>query len=454
MHARRRVAVAAVLSALALTATTVVAADAAPRSRNRVDNVIYLLGDGMGRTHVTAGRDRWYGAAGVPAHGAAPGRRPGPHLRRAGELRPAGRGRLRARVRHRLRLLGHRLGVRGQDLQRGPRASTPRAAVVPTVMELAKDAGLRTGNVSTAEITDATPASQMSHVLLRGCQGPDYSARSCQNEAVTGGAQLPTSDVRVTPGGRPDRPQRHRRRHPRRRSRPLRRRRRDRAEGAGLPRPRVAGHADRWPRSPTSPTRRGRKVFGLFNTGNMTIERFKRENPTARAGRRADARRHDPQGHQPARPRGPAEQGLLPAGRGRADRQALARQRRRPGARGDQGLRRRGQAAAVAFARRDGHTLVVVTADHECAGFGIVEKGTFTNAEATTPPDQRRLGQHREQHGRPRSGGGQTKDPARSTGPINGSGAGEPGELRPGHVPRPRTTRTRCRTARRTPACG
>ena len=43
-------------------------------------------------------------------------------------------------------------------------------------MEYAKEAGLRTGNVSTAEITDATPASQASHVLLRGCQGPTYSA--------------------------------------------------------------------------------------------------------------------------------------------------------------------------------------------------------------------------------------------------------------------------------------
>jgi alkaline phosphatase len=39
-------------------------------------------------------------------------------------------------------------------------------------MEMAKDAGYRTGNVSTAEITDATPAGQMSHALARGCQGP------------------------------------------------------------------------------------------------------------------------------------------------------------------------------------------------------------------------------------------------------------------------------------------
>ena len=38
----------------------------------------------------------------------------------------------------------------------------------------------------------------MSHVLARGCQGPVYSASSCQDTAVTG-TPLPTSDVRVTP---------------------------------------------------------------------------------------------------------------------------------------------------------------------------------------------------------------------------------------------------------------
>ena len=32
--------------------------------RGQIHNVIYLLGDGMGRTHVTAARERFYGAAG------------------------------------------------------------------------------------------------------------------------------------------------------------------------------------------------------------------------------------------------------------------------------------------------------------------------------------------------------------------------------------------------------
>ena len=65
MLVRRRVALAAILSAVALTSTTVVGAEAAGASGNgRVKNVIYLLGDGMGRTHVTAARERYYGAAG------------------------------------------------------------------------------------------------------------------------------------------------------------------------------------------------------------------------------------------------------------------------------------------------------------------------------------------------------------------------------------------------------
>lgn len=41
-----------------------------------------------------------------------------------------------------------------------------------TIIELAESAGLRTGNVTTARLTDATPASPMSHVPARSCEGP------------------------------------------------------------------------------------------------------------------------------------------------------------------------------------------------------------------------------------------------------------------------------------------
>ena len=42
-----------------------------------------------------------------------------------------------------------------------------------TVLELAQRTGQKVGNVSTAEITDATPAVLASHISLRGCQGPE-----------------------------------------------------------------------------------------------------------------------------------------------------------------------------------------------------------------------------------------------------------------------------------------
>ena len=41
-----------------------------------------------------------------------------------------------------------------------------------TILELAQKQGFATGNVSTAEITDATPAALNSHVPYRSCQGP------------------------------------------------------------------------------------------------------------------------------------------------------------------------------------------------------------------------------------------------------------------------------------------
>jgi alkaline phosphatase/streptomycin-6-phosphatase len=41
-----------------------------------------------------------------------------------------------------------------------------------TVLERAQSRGMKVGDVSTAEITDATPAVLASHISLRGCQGP------------------------------------------------------------------------------------------------------------------------------------------------------------------------------------------------------------------------------------------------------------------------------------------
>jgi alkaline phosphatase len=87
-------------------------------------------------------------------------------------------------------------------------------------------------------------------------------------------------------------------------------------------------------------------------------------------------------------------------------------------------------AAALDFAKKDGNTLVIVTADHECAGFNIIEKGTFTNAEAAAPPVNVDAGNTANNSTTSRPDGN-VKDAARSTGIINGAGAGDPHNFAP-----------------------
>lgn len=52
-----------------------------------------------------------------------------------------------------------------------------------TTFEIADKRGMRVGNVSTAEITDATPAAPSSHISQRACQGPNDTRSICPTEA-------------------------------------------------------------------------------------------------------------------------------------------------------------------------------------------------------------------------------------------------------------------------------
>ncbi|QDX25050.1 alkaline phosphatase [Sphingomonas suaedae] len=56
-----------------------------------------------------------------------------------------------------------------------------------TLIQLAKAAGLATGNVSTAEIQDATPAAQIAHVTQRKCYGPAATSKTCPTNALENG---------------------------------------------------------------------------------------------------------------------------------------------------------------------------------------------------------------------------------------------------------------------------
>src|SRR5699024_8712185 len=75
-----------------------------------------------------------------------------------------------------------------------------------TLLELAKENGLATGNVTTSEIQDATPAVQGAHVDQRKCYGPD-DEEECGDDALDQGGsgsiseQLLDTRADVTLGG-------------------------------------------------------------------------------------------------------------------------------------------------------------------------------------------------------------------------------------------------------------
>lgn len=58
-----------------------------------------------------------------------------------------------------------------------------------TILEMAKAAGLKTGNVSTAELQDATPAALVSHVTSRKCYGPSVTSEKCPSNALEKGGK-------------------------------------------------------------------------------------------------------------------------------------------------------------------------------------------------------------------------------------------------------------------------
>jgi len=396
----------------------------------KATNVIYMVGDGMGRTHVTAARERFYGADGRLAMEALPSQgyvstyaveklsgQPG-----TDDFRP------NAVTDSASAATAWSSGVKTYNAALGVDA---KGAIVPTVMELAKKAGYRTGNVSTAEITDATPAGQMSHALARGCQGPVYSEASCQDTSVTGAA-VPTSDTRVTPIA----------------DQIARNGTADVILGGGLGRFDAADEealvaqgysvlgsiaSQKTATKTDLAAATGRKVFGLFNTGNLTIEKAKQENPSSTQAQEPTlpemtskaiellSQKKDQKSDKSDKGFYLQVEGALIDKRSHANDAAQTLEE----------IKAFDDAVAVAqdFADREGNTLVIVTADHECAGFNIIEKGTFTNAEAGTPPTNIDKGNtaNNSEPSRPSN----SLDADRSTGIVNGTGSADPGNFGP-----------------------
>ena len=77
----------------------------------------------------------------------------------------------------------------------------------PTLLELAKKSGFATGDITTSEIQDATPAVEVSHISQRSCYGPVATSTTCPEAAKENGGrgsiseQLLDTRPDVTMGG-------------------------------------------------------------------------------------------------------------------------------------------------------------------------------------------------------------------------------------------------------------
>jgi alkaline phosphatase len=134
----------------------------------RAENVILFLGDGMGDSEITIARNYHLGAAGrlemdtLPLTGAYTTYSVTEKNPSLPDYVPdsAATGTAWA------------TGFKTSNNRVSTKPGTTAVSPLVTILELAQRAGFRTGNVTTAELTDATPAVLDSHVNLRGCQGP------------------------------------------------------------------------------------------------------------------------------------------------------------------------------------------------------------------------------------------------------------------------------------------
>ncbi|MEV4558280.1 alkaline phosphatase [Kitasatospora sp. NPDC049285] len=401
------------------------------RDNAEIRNVIYLLGDGMGRTHVTAGRERYYGAAGkltmerLPFVGQV-----STYAVEKGSDKPS------LVTDSASSSTAWSSGVKTYNAALGVDAYEKK---VVTLMEQAKAAGLSTGNVSTAEITDATPAGMFSHALLRGCQGPTYSDAACLPKNADGSYEAKPADATlITPIA----------------EQIARNGTADVILGGGLARfepddqkalqaqgyqvlgsfgdpaltaqtaasQKVATKADLDAAS-------GKKVVGLFNRGNLTVEAAKSALP-AGAAEKAEPTLSDMTGKAIDLLAKKNKKGFFLQVEGaQIDKRSHANDANQT--LGEIKAFDDAVAKAVDFAKKDGHTLVIVTADHECAGFNIIEKGSFTNAEAAAPPANSDAGNTANNSSPARSSSANVKDPSRSSGIVNGAGSKDPKNFAP-----------------------
>ena len=150
----------------------------------RAKNVIFFLGDGMGDSEITIARNYQVGADGRLRMDTLP--LTGAYTTYA--LTEADPSRIDYVTDSAASGTGWATGYKTSNGRISTFAGTGDAVTeMPTILELAQRAGFKTGNVSTAEITDATPAVLNSHINDRGCQGPSNMANCTPFKKDNGG---------------------------------------------------------------------------------------------------------------------------------------------------------------------------------------------------------------------------------------------------------------------------
>ncbi|MCP2259331.1 alkaline phosphatase [Streptoalloteichus tenebrarius] len=148
----------------------------------RARNVILFIGDGMGDSEITIARNYAKGAAGRLAMDGLPltGAYTTYSVTKDDPSKPdyvtdsaaSGTG-----------------WATGKKTYNGAISVDAHGKPSPTILELAKREGFRTGDVTTAEVQDATPAVLGAHVVNRDCKGPDETSKKCAvNAKENGGA--------------------------------------------------------------------------------------------------------------------------------------------------------------------------------------------------------------------------------------------------------------------------
>ena len=190
LPAHRRAALIAGIGTVALAGTVASAAfideDRSPDVRRAIEsgtakNVILFIGDGMGDSEITVARNYAYGAGGRMSLDELPltGAMTTWSVREDAPAKPD---------------YDPESASTATAWSTGTKTSDGRISTAPgtdadltTILEIAQKRGKLTGNVTTSELTDATPAAPMSHVRLRACQGPLNMATCPQDRKSAGG---------------------------------------------------------------------------------------------------------------------------------------------------------------------------------------------------------------------------------------------------------------------------